>query len=88
MSSVLVYMQEPMKSLKATCEEFIMAVTKQVVDPTLSFVAKPGYSSGGATLRLCELRARNKSLADQTTRCTGNWSSQVLRSIATISVYL
>ncbi|KDO73747.1 hypothetical protein CISIN_1g0039592mg, partial [Citrus sinensis] len=28
------------KSLKATCEEFIMAVTKLVVDPMLSFVAK------------------------------------------------
>ncbi|KAE8677130.1 Sec34-like family protein isoform 2 [Hibiscus syriacus] len=28
------------KSLKATCEEFIMAVTKQVVDPMLSFVTK------------------------------------------------
>ncbi|GMJ07578.1 Conserved Oligomeric Golgi Complex 3 [Hibiscus trionum] len=28
------------KSLKATCEEFIMVVTKQVVDPMLSFVTK------------------------------------------------
>ncbi|XP_022754751.1 conserved oligomeric Golgi complex subunit 3-like isoform X2 [Durio zibethinus] len=28
------------KSLKAACEEFIMAVTKQVVDPMLSFVTK------------------------------------------------
>ncbi|TYH66158.1 hypothetical protein ES332_D06G104100v1 [Gossypium tomentosum] len=28
------------KSLKATCEEFIMAVTKQIVDPMLSFVTK------------------------------------------------
>ncbi|KAJ6823791.1 conserved oligomeric Golgi complex subunit 3-like [Iris pallida] len=28
------------KSLKATCEEFIMSVTKQVVDPMLSFVTK------------------------------------------------
>ncbi|GLT74223.1 hypothetical protein SLA2020_460310 [Shorea laevis] len=28
------------KSLKATCEEFIMAVTKLVVDPMLSFVTK------------------------------------------------
>ncbi|XP_042377121.1 conserved oligomeric Golgi complex subunit 3-like [Zingiber officinale] len=28
------------KSLKATCEEFIMATTKLVVDPMLSFVAK------------------------------------------------
>ncbi|KAM7275531.1 hypothetical protein ACFE04_017397 [Oxalis oulophora] len=28
------------KSLKATCEEFIMAATKQVVDPMLSFVTK------------------------------------------------
>ncbi|KAA3486189.1 conserved oligomeric Golgi complex subunit 3-like [Gossypium australe] len=40
MSSVVVYMQELEKSLKATCEEFIMAVTKQVVDPMLSFVTK------------------------------------------------
>ncbi|CAN0920500.1 Conserved oligomeric Golgi complex subunit 3 [Linum grandiflorum] len=28
------------KSLKATCEEFIMSVTKSVVDPMLSFVTK------------------------------------------------
>jgi hypothetical protein len=28
------------KNLKATCEEFIMSVTKQVVDPMLSFVTK------------------------------------------------
>ncbi|KAJ8441010.1 hypothetical protein Cgig2_021374 [Carnegiea gigantea] len=28
------------KSLKATCEEFIMSVTKLIVDPLLSFVAK------------------------------------------------
>ncbi|KAL8160894.1 hypothetical protein V2J09_012383 [Rumex salicifolius] len=28
------------KSLKSTCEEFIMAVTKHIVDPLLSFVAK------------------------------------------------
>ncbi|KAJ4732215.1 Conserved oligomeric Golgi complex subunit 3 [Rhynchospora pubera] len=28
------------KSLKATCEEFIMAITKLVVDPMLSFVTK------------------------------------------------
>ncbi|RZS19326.1 hypothetical protein BHM03_00051701 [Ensete ventricosum] len=30
------------KSLKTTCEEFIMATTKLVVDPMLSFVAKQG----------------------------------------------
>ncbi|XP_016704004.1 conserved oligomeric Golgi complex subunit 3 isoform X2 [Gossypium hirsutum] len=40
MSSVLIYMQELEKSLKATFEEFIMAVTKQVVDLMLSFVTK------------------------------------------------
>lgn len=34
------YLQELEKSLKATCEEFIMAVTKLVVDPMLSFVTK------------------------------------------------
>lgn len=32
--------QELEKSLKATCEEFIMSVTKLVVDPLLSFVTK------------------------------------------------
>ena len=37
---VFIYLQELEKSLKATCEEFIMAVTKQVVDPMLSFVTK------------------------------------------------
>lgn len=36
----LVYLQELEKSLKATCEEFIMSVTKLVVDPMLSFVTK------------------------------------------------
>ncbi|XP_042515260.1 conserved oligomeric Golgi complex subunit 3-like [Macadamia integrifolia] len=40
------------KSLKATCEEFIMSVTKLVVDPMLSFVTKVtavkvALSSGG-----------------------------------------
>ncbi|CAJ1940598.1 unnamed protein product [Sphenostylis stenocarpa] len=40
------------KSLKATCEEFIMSVTKLVVDPLLSFVTKVtavkvALSSGG-----------------------------------------
>lgn len=29
-----------MKSLKVICKEFIMAVTKLVVDPLLSFVTK------------------------------------------------
>lgn len=33
-------MQELEKNLKATCEEFIMSVTKLVVDPMLSFVTK------------------------------------------------
>jgi hypothetical protein len=37
---VLIYLQELEKSLKATCEEFIMSVTKLVVDPMLSFVTK------------------------------------------------
>lgn len=34
------HMQDLEKSLKATCEEFIMSVTKLVVDPMLSFVTK------------------------------------------------
>jgi hypothetical protein len=33
------------KSLKATCEEFIMSITKLVVDPMLSFVTKVATSS-------------------------------------------
>jgi hypothetical protein len=32
------------KCLKTTCEEFIMSVTKLVVDPMLSFVTKVGCS--------------------------------------------
>ncbi|KAF7837597.1 conserved oligomeric Golgi complex subunit 3 [Senna tora] len=45
------------KSLKATCEEFIMSVTKQVVDPLLSFVTKVtavkvALSSGGQNQKL------------------------------------
>lgn len=35
--------QELEKNLKATCEEFIMSVTKSVVDPMLSFVTKVSY---------------------------------------------
>lgn len=35
-----IFLQELEKSLKATCEEFIMSVTKLVVDPMLSFVTK------------------------------------------------
>lgn len=35
-----IYVQDLEKSLKATCEEFIMSVTKLVVDPMLSFVTK------------------------------------------------
>ncbi|GJN03666.1 hypothetical protein PR202_ga21137 [Eleusine coracana subsp. coracana] len=34
------FIQELEKSLKATCEEFIMSITKLVVDPMLSFVTK------------------------------------------------
>ncbi|KAG9158811.1 hypothetical protein Leryth_013698 [Lithospermum erythrorhizon] len=34
------------KSLKVTCEEFIMSVTKLVVDPMLSFATKFALSSG------------------------------------------
>ncbi|MBA0693992.1 hypothetical protein Goari_004328 [Gossypium aridum] len=37
---MFINVQELEKSLKATCEEFIMAVTKQIVDPMLSFVTK------------------------------------------------
>lgn len=37
--------QELEKSLKATCEEFIMSITKLVVDPMLSFVTKVVTSS-------------------------------------------
>lgn len=33
-------LQDLEKNLKATCEEFIMSVTKLVVDPMLSFVTK------------------------------------------------
>ncbi|KOM33315.1 hypothetical protein LR48_Vigan01g287100 [Vigna angularis] len=45
------------KSLKATCEEFIMSVTKLVVDPLLSFVTKVtavkvALSSGGQNQKL------------------------------------
>lgn len=36
-------MQELERNLKATCEEFIMSVTKSVVDPMLSFVTKVSY---------------------------------------------
>ncbi|WZZ68928.1 hypothetical protein YC2023_080298 [Brassica napus] len=37
-------LQELEKCLKTTCEEFIMSVTKLVVDPMLSFVTKVGFS--------------------------------------------
>ncbi|XP_028759979.1 conserved oligomeric Golgi complex subunit 3 [Neltuma alba] len=45
------------KTLKATCEEFIMSITKQVVDPLLSFVTKVtavkvALSSGGQNQKL------------------------------------
>nr|KAJ0188421.1 hypothetical protein LSAT_V11C900475960 [Lactuca sativa] len=45
------------KNLKATCEEFIMSVTKLVVDPMLSFVTKVtavrvALSSGGQNQKL------------------------------------
>ncbi|KAM7513491.1 hypothetical protein LguiA_003074 [Lonicera macranthoides] len=56
------------KSLKATCEEFIMSVTKQVVDPMLSFVTKVtavkvALSSGTQNQRLESLAS--KPLKDQ-----------------------
>ncbi|KAI9123351.1 hypothetical protein K1719_006240 [Acacia pycnantha] len=45
------------KTLKTTCEEFIMSITKQVVDPLLSFVTKVtavkvALSSGGQNQKL------------------------------------
>ncbi|OWM74342.1 hypothetical protein CDL15_Pgr013246 [Punica granatum] len=51
------------KSLKATCEEFIMAVTKLVVDPMLLFVTKVtavkvSVSSGGQSQQLQSVMAR------------------------------
>ncbi|KAJ9168110.1 hypothetical protein P3X46_019672 [Hevea brasiliensis] len=56
------------KSLKATCEEFIMSVTKLVVDPMLSFVTKVtavkvALSSGGQNKKLDSIMA--KPLKDQ-----------------------
>ncbi|KAG5129981.1 hypothetical protein JHK84_036378 [Glycine max] len=56
------------KSLKATCEEFIMSVTKLVVDPLLSFVTKVtavkvALSSGGQNQKLESVMA--KPLKDQ-----------------------
>lgn len=56
------------KSLKATCEEFIMAVTKLVVDPMLSFVTKVtavkvALSSGNQNQKVDSLVA--KPLKDQ-----------------------
>lgn len=36
----VLHIQELEKNLKTTCEEFIMSVTKLVVDPLLSFVTK------------------------------------------------
>ncbi|XP_031267500.1 conserved oligomeric Golgi complex subunit 3 [Pistacia vera] len=55
------------KSLKATCEEFIMVVTKLVVDPMLSFVTKVTAvkvaSSGGQNKKVDLLMA--KPLKDQ-----------------------
>ncbi|XP_077236497.1 sec34-like family protein isoform X2 [Tasmannia lanceolata] len=51
------------KSLKATCEEFIMSVTKLVVDPMLSFVTKVtavklALSSGGQDQKADSVLAR------------------------------
>ena len=43
--AIAVLFQELEKSLKATCEEFIMSITKLVVDPMLSFVTKVATSS-------------------------------------------
>ncbi|KAB1227077.1 Conserved oligomeric Golgi complex subunit 3 [Morella rubra] len=56
------------KSLKATCEEFIMSVTKLVVDPMLSFVTKVtavklALSSGNQNQKLESAMA--KPLKDQ-----------------------
>uniref|UniRef100_A0A5B7ACY8 Putative conserved oligomeric Golgi complex subunit 3 n=1 Tax=Davidia involucrata TaxID=16924 RepID=A0A5B7ACY8_DAVIN len=56
------------KSLKATCEEFIMSVTKLVVDPMLSFVTKVtavkvALSSGSQNQKLESVMA--KPLKDQ-----------------------
>ncbi|KAM3762375.1 hypothetical protein ACB098_01G340100 [Castanea mollissima] len=56
------------KSLKATCEEFIMSVTKLVVDPMLSFVTKVtavkfSLSSGGQSQKQESILA--KPLKDQ-----------------------
>ncbi|KAI3807907.1 hypothetical protein L1987_23844 [Smallanthus sonchifolius] len=55
------------KNLKATCEEFIMSVTKSVVDPMLSFVTKVtavkvALSSGGQNQKL---ESAGKPLKDQ-----------------------
>ncbi|XP_052181598.1 conserved oligomeric Golgi complex subunit 3 [Diospyros lotus] len=56
------------KSLKATCEEFIMSVTKLIVDPMLSFVTKVtavkvALSSGSPNQKLESVMA--KPLKDQ-----------------------
>ncbi|TYK14990.1 conserved oligomeric Golgi complex subunit 3 [Cucumis melo var. makuwa] len=56
------------KNLKATCEEFIMSVTKLVVDPMLSFVTKVSavkvaLSSGNQNQKLEP--AMEKPLRDQ-----------------------
>ncbi|XP_015888948.3 conserved oligomeric Golgi complex subunit 3 [Ziziphus jujuba] len=56
------------KSLKATCEEFIMSVTKLVVDPMLSFVTKVtavkvALSSGSQNQKLESVMA--KPIKDQ-----------------------
>ncbi|XP_024973744.1 conserved oligomeric Golgi complex subunit 3 isoform X3 [Cynara cardunculus var. scolymus] len=56
------------KSLKATCEEFIMSITKLVVDPMLSFVTKVtavrvALSSGAQNQKLDS--AMGKPLKDQ-----------------------
>lgn len=56
------------KSLKATCEEFIMSVTKLVVDPMLSFVTKVtavkvALSSGSPSQKIESVMA--KPLKDQ-----------------------
>ncbi|KAJ6891360.1 hypothetical protein NC651_024759 [Populus alba x Populus x berolinensis] len=56
------------KSLKATCEEFIMSVTKLVVDPMLSFVTKVtavklALSSGSQNQKVDSVMA--KPLKDQ-----------------------
>ncbi|KAK2970719.1 hypothetical protein RJ640_015144 [Escallonia rubra] len=61
--SEITALHELEKSLKVTCEEFIMSVTKLVVDPMLSFVTKVtavkvALSSGNQNQKLETVMAR------------------------------